>query len=156
MIDHSKLETGQEECRLKLSTRSRYGLLSIYELAKNQSDSEPLTIKTIAGRWDLSESYLEQLFSSLKKAGLVLSKRGAQGGYLLSRAPVDITIGEVILALEGSTSITDCVDSDACGDTCNCPSRPIFTKLQQSINQALNSMTLQDMLDEPEMVLEEA
>lgn len=141
---------------MKLSTRSRYGLLSIYELAKNQSKAEPLTIKTIAGRWALSEAYLEQLFSSLKKAGLVLSKRGAQGGYLLSRAPQDITIGEVILALEGSTSITDCVESKKCGDTCNCPSRPIFAKIQESINQALNSMTLQDMLNEPEMVLVEA
>lgn len=129
---------------MKLSTRSKYGLLAMYELTKDLST--PLTIRVIAERQDLSEAYLEQLFAALKKADLLISKRGAQGGYILSRPPEEISIGEIINALEGSTTITNCLDSCECGDTCNCPSRPIYAAIQKSLDETMDRMTLQDMI----------
>lgn len=130
---------------MKLSTRGKYGLLAMYELATN--GDKPLAIKTIAQRQNLSDAYLEQLFASLKKTGLVRSTRGAQGGYRLTRAPADICIGEILLALEGSVSVTDCVDNPDCGQACSCPSRPVFHKIQQGIDDILSRLTLADMLE---------
>lgn len=129
---------------MKLSTRSKYGLLALHDLATNRD--APVTIKSIASRQELSEAYLEQLFASLKKAGLVISKRGAQGGYALAREPETITMAEILTALEGSVSITDCVSTKQCGSTCECPSRMVFTTIQKSIDEALESMTLLDMI----------
>ena len=130
---------------MKLSTRSKYGLLAMYELAKDQSS--PLTIRAIAERQDLSEPYLEQLFAAMKKAGLLLSKRGAQGGYILAKPAAQISIGEIINALEGSTSITNCMESCECGDSCQCPSRPVYFAMQKSLDETMERMSLQDMLD---------
>ncbi len=127
----------------------------MYELAKNQESTEPTTIKSISTRWELSDAYLEQLFASLKKAGLLTSKRGAQGGYFLARDAKDISIGEIILALEGSISITNCIDSKECGEGCQCPSRNIFINLQRSIDEAMQSMSLADMLEDDQILIEE-
>ena len=82
---------------------------------------------TLAQQQGISESYLEQLIASLKKAGLVESVRGAQGGYALSRKPEDIDVGEVLRALEGSTSIMGCVDVNGagCDNACSCSARPL-------------------------------
>lgn len=130
---------------MKLSTRSRYGLLALYELANN--DTSPTTIRAIAERQNLSEAYLEQLFSVLKKENILISKRGAQGGYLLARDAADISIHEIISALEGSTLVADCVMGTDCGSTCNCPSRPIYMAIQQSIDETMSNMSLKDMLE---------
>lgn len=132
---------------MKLSTRGKYGLLAVYDLAIN--DEKPVPIKTIAQRQGISDAYLEQLFASLKKAKLVRSTRGAQGGYQLTRPPAEITIGEILLALEGSLSVTDCVDSPDCGQSCVCPSRPVFHTIQRGIDGILSSLTLADMLEVP-------
>lgn len=130
-----------------LSTRGKYGLIAMYDIASNQEQS-PVAIKSIAARQQLSESYLEQLVASLKKAGLVTSKRGAQGGYVLKRDAGKITIGEILSALEGSMSITECVDTPGCGQTCSCPSRGVFLGIQKGIDKVLDSMTLKDMIDQ--------
>lgn len=132
---------------MKLSTRGKYGLLAMYDLAVN--GDKPVAIKTIAQRQGISDAYLEQLFSSLKKAKLVRSTRGAQGGYQLTRAPDAMSIGDILLALEGSVSVTDCVDNPECGQACLCPSRPVFHRIQQSIDEVLTSLTLADMLANP-------
>ena len=131
---------------MKLSTRGRYGLKAMYELALNAGT--PLSIKCIADKQDISESYLEQLMALLKKAGLVSSTRGAQGGYVLTGKPSETTIGEVLRALEGSTNITECLDEKHCGNECTCVNRPVFAKIQASIDSVLDTMTLEDMLKE--------
>ena len=131
---------------MKLSTRSRYGLRAMYDLAVHQDG--PVALGSIARRQEISDAYLEQLFASLRRAGLVRSSRGAQGGYILSREPSQINIGEILNALEGSTSIADCVGDEGCGDACFCPSHPVFAKIQKSIDDVLSSMTLQDMIEE--------
>lgn len=129
---------------MKLSTRSTYGLLAMYDLALNRG--APVAIKAIAKRQELSEAYLEQLFASLKKADLVVSRRGAQGGYVLSRTPAEITIGDILTALEGSVNITECVNNDECGQSCSCPSRSVFMSIQRSIDRVLYNTTLLDMV----------
>ncbi|HRS21305.1 MAG TPA: Rrf2 family transcriptional regulator, partial [Clostridia bacterium] len=83
-----------------LSTKGRYGLKIMYELALNYGEG-PMSLKEVAQRQQLSETYLEQLIAHLKKAGLVKSIRGAQGGYELIRKPEEISVGEIIRTLEG-------------------------------------------------------
>ena len=131
---------------MKLTTRGRYGLSAMYELATNEN--APLSVSSISKIQDISETYLEQLFSALKKAQLVGSVRGAQGGYILTRHPEEITIGDILRALETTTTITECMSHERCGSSCTCISLPVFTRLQDSIDAALDSMTLQDMIEE--------
>jgi len=130
---------------MKLSTRSRYGLRAMYDLAVNQNG--PVPLKAIARRQDISEAYLEQLFASLRRFGLVISSRGAAGGYELAKGAGEISVGEILRALEGSTCIADCVGEEGCVNAYSCPSHPVFAKIQQSIDAVLDGMTLQDMIE---------
>ena len=86
---------------MKLSTKGRYGLRALIDLAR-YSEMEPVSISCIAERQNLSERYLEQLMSLLKKAGLIKSIRGAGGGYVLAKDAGEISVGDVLRALEGS------------------------------------------------------
>lgn len=131
---------------MKLSTRSRYGLRAMYDLAVNQDG--PVSLKSIANRQNISEAYLEQLFASLKRAKLVKSSRGAAGGYELTRETKDISIGEILNALEGSTCIADCVGGYGCEYAGSCPTHPVFTKVQQAIDKVLGEISLADMVND--------
>jgi Rrf2 family cysteine metabolism transcriptional repressor len=132
---------------LKLSTKGRYGLKAMYDLALNYGD-EPVSLKSIAERQGISENYLEQLMANLRKAGLVRSIRGAYGGYLLSREPSKITVGDVLRALEGPIGLVDCVleqDAVKCLKYENCITRTVWEKISDSIVKTIDSITLQDM-----------
>ena len=96
---------------MKLSTKGRYGVKAMFELALNHG-LDPLSIKTIAERQNISEYYLEQLFSGLRKAGLVKSIRGAQGGYILARDPKDISASDILNVLEGPIEISECIQDE--------------------------------------------
>ncbi|MGB7604163.1 MAG: Rrf2 family transcriptional regulator [Lutisporaceae bacterium] len=132
-----------------LSTKGRYGVKMMFELAKKYGGGT-MSLKDIAKNLALSETYLEQLISHLKKAGLVNSVRGAQGGYELSRAPADITIGVIIRTLEGPLAPSDCLldDEPECGRAGYCVTRPIWEKIMDSINNVIDSITLQDMIND--------
>ena len=133
---------------MKLSTRSRYGIHAMYDLASCPPD-EPQSIKAIAERQDIPEAYLEQLISPLRRAGLVRSVRGAQGGYLLADEPSHSTVGEVIRALEGDLTLVDCLsEEDSCSKSCSCPTRLVWQRLRDGLNEILDSITLKDMLDD--------
>ena len=135
---------------MKLSTRGRYGIHTMYELARNAADG-PQSIKAIAERGGMPEAYLEQLVAVLKREGLVVSTRGAQGGYMLARQPSEITVGQVLRALEGGLNLVDCLDEEgACGKACVCPSRLVWLKLRDGMNAIVDGITLQDMLDDYE------
>lgn len=95
---------------LKLSTKGRYGLRALIDLAQ-YSEETPVSITSISKRQDISERYLEQLMSMLKKAGIVKSIRGANGGYILARDAKEISVGEVLRALEGSLEPVECCRS---------------------------------------------
>ena len=135
---------------MKLSTRGRYGIHTMYDLALNV-DCGPQSIKVIAEREGMPEAYLEQLIAVLKRAGLVTSTRGAQGGYMLARRPEEITVGEVLRSLEGGLNLVDCLDEEeACGKSCACPSRIVWLKLRDGLNSIVDGITLQDMIEDYE------
>lgn len=133
---------------MKLSTRGRYGIHAMYDLAAHGTDG-PVPIKAISEREAVPEAYLEQLMAVLKRAGLVNSTRGALGGYTLARPSDQISVGDVLRALEGGLNLVDCLnEEDACGKSCACPSRIVYQKLQTGLNQLADSITLQDMIED--------
>jgi len=135
---------------MKLSTRSRYGIHAMYDLALNV-DCGPQPIKAIAERQGIPEAYLEQLIAVLKKEKLVTSTRGAQGGYVLARRPEEITVGDVLRALEGGLNLVDCLlEEDTCGKTCACPSRIVWMKIRDGLNSIVDGITLRDMVNDYE------
>lgn len=133
-----------------ISTKGRYGLRAVFTLAMH-GPKEPLSIKYIADSQNISELYLEQLFSRLKSAGLIKSIRGAQGGYLLGKEPKDITVGMIVRALEGPLAPSDCVVEDgACENEELCVTRVVWQKIYEGLNNVVDSISLQDMLNEIE------
>lgn len=133
---------------MKLSTRGRYGIHAMFDLAANSNES-PQSIKLIAERQNIPEAYLEQLIGKLKRAHLVRSVRGAQGGYMLSRTPEDITVGQVLRALEGNLAVVDClIEEDACDKAGGCATRIVWQKLHDGLNEIVDGITLQDMLND--------
>ncbi len=137
---------------MKLSTRGRYGIQAMYDLARN-AESGPQSIKAIAEREGIPEAYLEQLIAPLKRAGLVTSTRGAQGGYTLARAPEEITVGDVLRALEGGLNLVECLEEEeACGKSCACASRIVWMKLRDGLNAIVDGITLRDMITDYERV----
>ena len=135
---------------MKLSTKGRYGIHAMYDLAQFGSET-PQPIKSIAERQNIPEAYLEQLIGQLRRSGLVRSVRGAQGGYLLSRSPSEITVGEVLRTLEGELAVVDCLmEEDVCHKACSCPTRVVWKKLRDGLNEIVDGITLQDMLDDYE------
>lgn len=135
---------------MKLSTKGRYGLRAMVDLALNSTDQK-VTIKSISERQGISENYLEQIIALLKKAGYVTSSRGAQGGYRLSRAPLDISIGEILRALEGNLNPVDCTltnDDKECSQKNLCVTKFVWKRISDSINEAVDGISLQDMVNE--------
>ena len=132
---------------MKLSTRTRYAVRAMIELAKN-GGKRPLQLKIIAQRQNISVKYLEQLMSVLKSAGLVRSIRGSKGGYVLAKAPNQIKLNEVLHHLEGSVTTVECVgDKDSCIRAADCAARKLWMRVQQAIEKVLQSTTLQDLVD---------
>lgn len=130
-----------------LSTKGRYGLKAVFELSLNYGDG-PIALKKICDKYDISENYLEQIFSKLKKAGYIVSVRGAQGGYKLAKKPNDITVGMILRTLEGDITPSDCVSKDVCTRESICATRTIWSKIEKSINNVIDNITLADMIDE--------
>ncbi len=132
-----------------LSTKGRYGLKMMYEFALNYG-AGPMSLKEVAAKQQLSETYLEQLIAHLKKAELVKSIRGAQGGYELIRKPEEITVGEIIRILEGPLAPSDCIldGEPECARHDYCVTRLIWEKIMDSINNVIDSITLKDMVND--------
>ncbi|MDI9259373.1 MULTISPECIES: cysteine metabolism transcriptional regulator CymR [Alicyclobacillus] len=123
---------------MKISTKGRYGLMLLVDLAEQQSD-QPISLKSIAERNNLSEHYLEQLIAPLRNGGFVRSIRGAYGGYVLARHPREIVIEDVLLALEGPITIVDEEMDDGL--------QVLWDRLREAIHDVLSSMTLQDLVE---------
>jgi Rrf2 family protein len=115
--------------------------------------SGPLSIADIARESSVPPAYLEQLIAPLRRAGIVESKRGAHGGYVLSRAPEEIRVGDVFRVMEGPIAPMECVSEDEADQTCplidGCETRPVWLKLRDSIVDAIDSQTLADLLATP-------
>lgn len=133
-----------------ISTKGRYGVRAMFVLAKRYENGEPTSIKYIATDQDISEQYLEQLFSKLKHAELIKSIRGQKGGYTLSAEPSDISIGEIIRALEGPLAPSECVveEYDCCKNIECCTTRSMWKSIYDGINNVVDSLSLGDMLND--------
>ncbi|MFS8514593.1 MAG: Rrf2 family transcriptional regulator [Planifilum fulgidum] len=126
---------------MKVSTKGRYGLTIMMDLATHYGEG-PVSLKRIAERHQLSEHYLEQLIAPLRNAGLVKSVRGAYGGYKLSKAPEDITAGEVIRVLEGPIILVDVEEEN------DAARRKLWKRVRDAIAEVLDSTTLSDLIQE--------
>ncbi len=132
---------------MKLSSRSRYGLRAILDLALEYGGG-PLQIKTIAKREDISNKYLEQLMTILKTAGLVRSLRGPRGGYLLVKPPNEVKLSEVFTVLEGPLVTVECLQHpEFCPRCAECITRQVWAQIQDAMLGVLESITLQDLVD---------
>jgi Rrf2 family protein len=125
----------------------------MFDLAMNYGEG-PISLTSIAERQYISVNYLEQLISPLRKANLVKSVRGAQGGYMLAKPPSEITVGAILTTLEGPLAPTDCVveygEDELCDHSRYCVTKVIYEKIYESITSVVNSITLQHMLDDYE------
>lgn len=132
---------------MKLSTRGRYGLRALLDLALHQGEGLVL-LKDIARRQEVSLPYLEHLIAPLIAAGLVKSTRGARGGVLLLKAPTEIKLSEVLELLEGSIAPVDCIDNPKlCHRSEFCVTRDIWVEMKLAMSQVLDSTTLQDLVE---------
>lgn len=140
---------------MKLSTKSRYGVRALFDMAYH-AGSMPAQIKDISRRQNISPRYLEQIFQDLKKAGLLKSRRGPQGGYSLARPPHQITVKEIVLAAEGELLLVNCVkghrsDSEAkpcCEFDNQCLTQHIWAEGSRILGTYFDSITLKDMCDQ--------
>ena len=131
---------------MKLSTRSRYGTRLMFELALNYG-KEPILLKEIARKQEISVKYLSKLVIPLKGAGLINSSRGAHGGYMIAKAPSKISIKEIVDVLEGDTSFVECVkNQDVCNRIPICPARDIWYRMEREISELLNNISLADIV----------
>ncbi len=134
---------------MKISTKGRYALRLLADLAANSSD-KPVSIKDISTRQHISDKYLEQIISLLNNAGLVRSVRGPQGGYLLRKKANEITVGMVLRVTEGTMSPVSCVEPDAppCEHMDQCPTIYLWKKLDKAICDVIDNITIEDLVNE--------
>lgn len=138
---------------MKLSTKGRYGVAAMYDLALHYGQG-PISLKSVAQRQEISEHYLEQLMGILRKAGFVKSIRGAQGGYSLTKHPAVISVGDIIRVMEGPIAPVDCLlddsaqDNNYCEKAGLCVTRGVWAKVRDSINNVLDSISLADLCRE--------
>jgi Rrf2 family protein len=131
---------------LRLSTKGRYGTRVMLELALDHGNGYTL-LKDIAKRQNISVGYLEQIIPSLKSAGLINSSRGAHGGYILARPPEEITLYEIVTALEGPISLVECVNSpEVCDRVDFCVTRDLWDEVSGTIDNTLRSKSLLDLV----------
>ena len=132
---------------MKISTKGRYALRLMLDLALAEP-GEPIPLRNVAERQDISDKYLEQIVTPLSRAGLVRSIRGAGGGYMLTRAPSQYTVGEILRPLEGSLAPVSCVDgSECCARSGQCVTMEVWRDIQKAVSGVVDHITLQDLVD---------
>lgn len=136
---------------MKLSTKGRYGLRAILDIAVNGGE-EAVAISSISERQKITVSYLEQLIAKLKRAGLVVSVRGAQGGYLLARPAAEISVGDVLRALEGELFFVGCTaltgeEAASCAGVDRCVTKIVWQRISDSIKDAVDRLMLSELAE---------
>jgi Rrf2 family protein len=132
---------------MKLSTRVRYGVRLMLSLAENWGNG-PVLLRDIARREEISEKYLSLIVIPLRTKGLINSTRGAHGGYTLARPPEEITIEQILEAIEGRPSLVDCIgNSSRCSRADECVTRDVWAALGDTITQALDSVSLHQLIE---------
>jgi Rrf2 family cysteine metabolism transcriptional repressor len=132
---------------MKLSTRTRYAMRAVMELAENYGKG-PLQTRIIAQNQEISVKYLEQLMAALKSAGLIRSQRGAKGGYVLANPPEMIKLSDIFDVFEGPVVTVECVSNEKyCDKAGNCIARQVWCEIQRAVRNVLQSMTLKDIIE---------
>jgi Rrf2 family transcriptional regulator, cysteine metabolism repressor len=132
---------------MKLSTRTRYAMRAVLELAENYGKG-PLQTRVIAKNQDISVKYLEQIMAALKSVGLIRSQRGAKGGYILANPPEKIKLSDIFDVFEGTVVTVECVSNDKyCDKSGNCIARQIWAEVQRAVRNVLQGTTLQDVIE---------
>lgn len=133
---------------MKISTKGRYALRLMIDLATND-EGNPIRIKDVAKRQNISDKYLEQIISILNKAGFVKSVRGPQGGYILKKKPEEYTVGTILRLTEGSLAPVACVEEDEtdCERQNSCVTYLLWKRLNVAINEVVDTTTLKDLVD---------
>lgn len=135
---------------MKISTRARYGMRAMLDIAANGEGGRVL-LKDIAERQDISKRYLEHMMTQLRNSGLVVSVRGASGGYRLARDPADIRLDEIFEALEGEIAPVECVrDSSVCERAEDCVTRDLWCEVAGAVRSVLAGQTLADLMQREE------
>jgi len=137
---------------MKLSTKSRYGLRALFDMAYH-SGTLPTQIKDISRRQNISPRYLEQIFQDLKRAGLLKSRRGPQGGYSLAKKPEEITVKAIVLAAEGEVNLVDCRkeikgSKQKCEMDNQCVTQKVWSEATRRLHEYFDSVTLQDLCED--------
>lgn len=134
---------------MKLSTKGKYGLRAMIDLAQ-YSEQETVSISSISLRQGISESYLEQLVAKLRKAGLVRSIRGAQGGYQLAKPSKEISVGDILRALEGNIEAVDCkaFNEQGCDGADLCVAKYVWQRINESIARTVDEIKLNQLVEE--------
>ena len=134
---------------MKISTKGRYGLRAMVDLAFH-ARNEHVALSAVAERQNISTNYLEQVFSGLRKAGLVKSVKGAQGGYILAENPVNIKVGTILRVLEGSLSVIDGIETQNIDSKSiqYCLKQSVWDKIDESISNVVDSITLEDLVND--------
>lgn len=136
---------------MKISTKGRYALRLLLDLAENQKDGY-ISLKDVARRQEISKKYLEQIVPVLNRSDYLLTNRGYQGGYRLARSPEKYTVGELLRLTEGGLAPVACLEQhpNQCPRSADCATLPIWQGLDRVICQYLDGITLQDILDQYE------
>ena len=134
---------------MRISTKGRYALRMLLDLAEHRENGY-IALKELAERQEISKKYLEQIIPMLTKGSVLRASRGTQGGYMLARSPETITVGDVLRLTEGSLSPVACADENPieCTRCADCPTLPVWQGLARVIGEYLDSITLQDLLDQ--------
>lgn len=135
---------------MKFTAREQYGLRAMVELARRYGDG-PVSLSKVARVQGLSQGYLEQVAAALRRAGLLISRRGAAGGYTLARQPDTVTVGDVIRVLEGEIVPMTCVtDEDSCALSRaregQCATRDVWLTVRRQLEKTLDGTTLADLV----------
>ena len=133
-----------------LSTKGKYGLRAIIDIAENSIEGKFVSISDVAIRQNISYRYLERIISKLKKADIVKSERGVKGGYILVKNPKDITMLEVLTVLEDNLDVVECMDThvfEKCDSKGNCcKTRKLWVDVNEAVKEVLRKTTLLEMM----------
>ncbi len=138
---------------MRLSTQSRYGVRAVFDIAYH-GGGEGVQVKDIARRQEISPRYLEQIFQKLRDAGILVSKRGPQGGYSLAKRPEQIKVGDIIRVTERGLEPVFCVHPEKSGKDCDriaeCVTRLIWKEAGEKLEDFFDSVTIQDLCEKAE------
>ena len=134
---------------MKLTTKGRYAVTAMLDIALHQADG-PVNLADIAKRQGISQSYLEQLFTRLRRQGLVASVRGPGGGYQIQRPLAEITVAEIITAINESVDATRCAGAENCQQGARCLTHDLWNSLTEVMFQFLNQVSLAQLVSKPQ------